>query len=71
MQGDPSLGLLEAVVMEFVIDLALLEAVYQIPPHSFGKLTGMNCHLNYREHDQVCNEGVISSSDWSRLGLPS
>src|SRR5437879_5834778 len=48
MQGKPLLGLLDALVMELVVDLPRSERLEQVAPNSLWELAGMNGNVYRR-----------------------
>src|SRR5437016_64466 len=55
MQRQPLLGLLDAVVVELVVDLARAQRFDQVAPHGVGELTGTNEHIG-SGHDELLAE---------------
>jgi hypothetical protein len=50
VQGEPFLGLLDAVVEEFVVQLTRPQRSQQVAPEIFRKLAGMDGHIDQGAH---------------------
>ncbi len=70
VQGEPFLGLLDAVVKEFVVQLKRLQRSQQVAPDIFGKLAGMDGDVDQGAHEPFLAENNRQDKGSLRLLRP-